>query len=502
MQKLFWNLCLIGYLAGAILIAKEDANNAEENQATVRTVNGEMLVKWNDIYFYDIETKPFSGIAISKATNGKKTYEAHLHEGKPHGTVTIYYKNGDKQSESQYKNGIQHGIEINWHPNGSKQFQVNHKNGKRHGKMTSWEANGLKEMEVFFVDGLMDGPFNLYDENGQQLSSKIYKKGKIVSSTKEKSPTISTLQPKNLLADKKFKMGNHNNPDFPKWDEREKLMVLTPSSKKQSSGWFWMKDEFAPPFELSMEYLAKARSKRGRTTSHSGMSILFCSETTVKGKPQTNEKPGFIKNSSGYALLISTSGKKKGLQVLDAKGTVLENSSKENTHSGGKWKKVGLRVQHEGIHVYFENQPVFSIANPELKNLKGGLGIVAANGKTQCMHSIRNLVIRSWNDPVIPSQPKPNLLSKKNQVYTIGYAHLENKDGIRYETGTNKPFSGKAIDFYEDGGKKLEYHFKDGLQDGGSSFWYPNGQLAVRIKYIEGVSVEEIKWTEDGERIR
>jgi antitoxin component YwqK of YwqJK toxin-antitoxin module len=502
MRKLFRSLCVIAYLTGTLLLAKEGNNKAAKKQPTVRTVNGEMLVKWNDIYFYDIETKPFTGIAISKTANGKKSYEAHLQEGKPHGTVTIYNKNGDKQSEGHYKNGIQHGIEINWHPNGAKQFQVNHQNGKRHGKMTSWKANGLKEMEVFFVDGLMDGPFNLYDENGQQLSSKIYKKGKIVSGLKDKSPAKSTIPPKDILAGNKFAIGSHNNPDFPQWIEKEKLMVLTPSKKKQSSGWLWMKDEFTPPFELSMEYLAKDRSMRGRTTNHSGMSILFCTTSKAKGKPETNKNPGFIKDSSGYALLISTSGKQKGFQLLDAKGKVLDNSSNENTHSGGKWKKIGLRVQHEGIHVYFENQSVFSITNPDLKDMEGGLAIVAANSKTPCMHSIRNLVIRSWNDPVIPTPPKPKLLSKKNQVYTIGYAHLENKDGVRYETGTNKPFSGKAIDFYKNGEKKLEYYFKDGLQDGASSFWYPNGQMAVQIKYIEGVSVEENKWTEKGEIIQ
>ncbi|MDE0819928.1 MAG: hypothetical protein OSA95_02340 [Opitutales bacterium] len=501
MRKLLRNLCIISYLAGVLLPAKEGENQAVEKEPPVRTVDGEMLVKWNDIYFFDIETKPFTGIAISVSASGKKSYEAQLKEGKPHGTITVYNENGVKKSEGRYNNGTQHGIEMNWHSNGNKQFQVNYQNGKRHGKMTSWQANGLKEMEIFFVDGLLDGPFNLYDENGQQLSSRIYKKGRVASGQKEKKSPVATNPPKDLLAGNKFKTGSHNNPELPRWMEKEKKMVLTQTKKRQSSGWIWMNDELAPPFEISLEYLAKTRANKGRIANHSGISNLFCKIPNGKEKPDIKVNPGFINDGSGYALLFSTSGNKKGFRLLDAKGKVLENSSKENTHSGGKWKKVGLRVQNEGIHVYFENQSVFSIANPNLKDMQGGLAIVAASNKVQCMHAIRNLSIRDWSDPVIPDSPKTKLPLNKNQVYTIGYAHLENKDGVRYETGTNKPFSGKAIDFYKNGGKKLEYHFKDGLQDGGSSFWYPNGQLAVRIKYIEGVSVEEMKWTEDGERI-
>ena len=502
MRKLLRNLCIFAAVAGSPVLAKEPEKKTTEKKPAVRTVDGEMLVKWNGIYFYDLEKKPFTGHAISKFPNGKTSYDAELTAGKTHGRVTTFHENGTKQFETQYRNGVKHGLETNWYSNGTRQLQVNYKDGKRHGKMTSWQGNGLKDMEIFFVEGLLDGPLNLFDENEQILSKRIYKKGRLASPRPTKKPS-SKGAPTDILGQKLYIPDNHNNPGFPVWDETEDQFVLTPLKRKGVSGWIWLQDEITPPFELTLEYLAKPRANKGKTTHHSGMSILFCKTPQAHGVPEIEGRPGFLADESGYALLFPTSGKNAGFRLLNAKGETLQKSTKENTKSGGKWKKVALRVQKEGIHVYFNDQTVFSQTNPNLEDMQGGLAIVAANGKVPCTHNIRKLSIKNWRDPdVADNNPPPPPVPPKPQVYTVGYAHLENKDGIRYETGTNKPFSGKAIDFYANGQKKLEYHFKDGRQHGVCSFWYPNGQRAVRIDYFEGISVEEKKWTKDGETIQ
>ncbi len=500
---------LSSFLFVVLCTASLDAADGEKKAQAEKTVDGEMLVKWNGIYFYDLQTQPFSGRAVSRFPSGEIRYEAHLKAGKPHGAVAIYFQSGKKQFEGYYEKGLRHGIETNWHLNGNKHFQVNYRSGKRHGKMTWWRANGLKEMEVFFVNGLRDGPFSLYDENGQILSKRIYKNGKLVSprpaTGKDADPTEDDSNAKilsDILPKQKFRPESHNNPEFPKWEESTGRLVMTSWKKKNASGWVWLKEETQPPFEISLEYQAKPHRKKGKTTRNSGMAILFCKNQNAEGIPDTRKTPGFLKDGSGYALLFGTAGKGNGFRLLDATGKILGNTKKENTHSNGNWKKVELRVQPEAIHLYWENKLVFSHKDPDLEDKPGGIAIIATNTQIPCEHSIRNFTLKTWQEEKPETDPAPPLPFEQEEIYTVGYAHLELKGGIRYETGQEKPFSGKAIDFYENGQKKLEYRFKEGRHHGISSFWYPNGQKAVHKIYIEGVPVDGKKWTEDGTMVQ
>ena len=149
MQHALWRLILLAYLTGTkfpfIVGAKEQPRS---NQTNHRTVDGEMLVKCQGMYYLDIEKTPFNGRAISKHANGKKSYDAELQDGKPHGKVITYFEHGKKQFEAFYADGIQNGLETNWHSNGNRQLQINFQDGKRHGKMTSWTVDGIKDMEI------------------------------------------------------------------------------------------------------------------------------------------------------------------------------------------------------------------------------------------------------------------------------------------------------------------------------------------------------------------
>ncbi len=506
MQKILLSLCLLVSLGGTIIHCEGEAKKKVSNEQTLnRTVDGEMLVKWQGAYYFDIEKTPFSGRAISKHPNGRKSYDAELKDGKPHGRVTTYFENGKKQFEAFYSDGIQNGLETNWHSNGNCQLQINFQDGKRHGKMTSWTIDGIKDMEIYFVEGQKDGPVNLFDDTGKILSTQIYKNGRLAKPSPLRKPSIEEMG--NLLAEGRFSIAEDGHPGFPKVDTETLTATLTHSDVTNASGWLWLKDEYKPPFELSFEYLATPRSSGRRSTKHSGIAVLFskiqCPETT----PLTEKHIGFMDDVSGYALLFPTSGSKKGFKLLDAQGLVLRESKKEATKSGGKWKKVTLRVQKEGIHVYFNNEAVFSLPNPDFSNAGGNLAIVASNGKLSCTHKIRKVYIKAWgkdasqpNPQEIPKPTPPPKLSSK--IPTIGFAHVIRKEGLSYEVGKSTPFSGKAIDFYDNGQKKLEYNYTNGRQHGHSQFWYPNGQKAVHITFKKGVPVVEMKWSDEGDPLQ
>ena len=116
MQHALWRLFLLASLTGTKIPFNVDAKEQHPaKQTKPRTVDGEMLVKWQGMYYFDIEKTPFNGRAISKHANGKKSYDAELQDGKPHGRVTTYFDNGKKQFEAFYSGGIQNGLETNWH---------------------------------------------------------------------------------------------------------------------------------------------------------------------------------------------------------------------------------------------------------------------------------------------------------------------------------------------------------------------------------------------------
>ena len=506
MQHALWRLFLLAYLTGTKFPFSVGAKEQPaSNQTKHRTVDGEMLVKWQGMYYFDIEKTPFNGRAISKHANGKKSYDAELQDGKPHGRITTYFENGKKQFEAFYADGIQNGLETNWHSNGNRQLQINFKDGKRHGKMTSWTVDGIKDMEIYFVEGQKDGPVNLFDDTGKILSTQIYKNGRLAKPSPPQKSSIEEMG--NLLVRGRFSIGEDGHPGFPQVDTETLTAKLTDSEKTNASGWLWFKDEYKPPFELSFEYLATPRSSGRRSTKHSGIAVLFskiqCPETT----PLTEKHLGFMDDISGYALLFPTSGLKKGFKLLDAKGSVLKESKRESTKSGGTWKKVNLRVQKEGIHAYFNDEAVFSLPNPDFSNTGGDLAIVASNGKLSCTHTIRKVYIKAWgkdaSQPNSQETPQPTPPPKLNsKIPTIGFAHVIRKEGLSYEVGKSTPFSGKAIDFYDNGQKKLEYNYTNGRQHGHSQFWYPNGQKAVHITYKKGVPVVEMKWSDEGDPLQ
>ncbi len=80
---------------------------------------------------------------------------------------------------------------------------------------------------------------------------------------------------------------------------------------------------------------------------------------------------------------------------------------------------------------------------------------------------------------------------------------LVQKDGLHYEIGKEKPFTGKAITYHENGKKSSSTQFKDGKLKGKMKAWYPSGkqQVSGAINGMEKVG-EWIAWYENGVKIR
>lgn len=72
------------------------------------------------------------------------------------------------------------------------------------------------------------------------------------------------------------------------------------------------------------------------------------------------------------------------------------------------------------------------------------------------------------------------------------------RGGIKYEVGSGKPFTGKAVAYYENGQKRIEFEYRDGKKDGKWITWYENGKKKLEGEYRDGEILREKCWDEDG----
>jgi antitoxin component YwqK of YwqJK toxin-antitoxin module len=64
------------------------------------------------------------------------------------------------------------------------------------------------------------------------------------------------------------------------------------------------------------------------------------------------------------------------------------------------------------------------------------------------------------------------------------------RNGIVYQKGDNKPFTGFVVGRAREGYRPQIYHYKkeykDGILHGQTKFWYPNGKLESVEPYVNG----------------
>ena len=109
---------------------------------------------------------------------------------------------------------------------------------------------------------------------------------------------------------------------------------------------------------------------------------------------------------------------------------------------------------------------------------------------------------------------KQTLLIITALMLTIGYSQetdakpidgstLVWKDGLMYAPDSDKPYSGVAVEYYENGQKSSEFSVKDGKKDGLNTEWYENGQKSIEGTYKDGEKDGlETLWYENGEKKR
>lgn len=75
----------------------------------------------------------------------------------------------------------------------------------------------------------------------------------------------------------------------------------------------------------------------------------------------------------------------------------------------------------------------------------------------------------------------------------------DKKTGLWHYDVERTPFTGRAVEMYEDGSPQAEAHFLEGQKDGMERFWYPNGQLKEEGQWFNNRANGLMRtWSEEG----
>ena len=80
---------------------------------------------------------------------------------------------------------------------------------------------------------------------------------------------------------------------------------------------------------------------------------------------------------------------------------------------------------------------------------------------------------------------------------------LVERNGLKYEINSEKPFSGKSVEYFDGGKVKINSKsYKDGKLDGIVTIWFENSQVSSEDSYKDGLSDGVYKlWSENGQQV-
>ena len=68
------------------------------------------------------------------------------------------------------------------------------------------------------------------------------------------------------------------------------------------------------------------------------------------------------------------------------------------------------------------------------------------------------------------------------------------RGGLNYEVNSQTPFTGSAVEYYENVQILSKINYKDGKKDGLSEFYMENGQLVSKSNYKDGELDGLLEW--------
>ena len=120
---------------------------------------------------------PFKYLYKNENTSREGGYENGIKQGE----FKWYYKNGNPAETGMYENGKKEGLYKLFYESGQLKEKFSYESGKRQGKYIQYYKTGALKSEGQFKDGAKHGPFIFYFESGEEMETKVYNNGRLIS---------------------------------------------------------------------------------------------------------------------------------------------------------------------------------------------------------------------------------------------------------------------------------------------------------------------------------
>ncbi len=127
-----------------------------------------------------VAEKLFTGVAISRHTNGAVFTEKNYQEGIEEGAWIVWQKTGKPMKSGSMKNGKRHGKHYEYYKSGKKKYEQPYVNNKKEGKWYSWYENGGKWTERDFEQDVLNGKVLVWDSLGTLTKEYTYSNGNMI----------------------------------------------------------------------------------------------------------------------------------------------------------------------------------------------------------------------------------------------------------------------------------------------------------------------------------
>lgn len=452
-----------------------------------------------------------NGKNIFYYSNGNKSSEGIMRNGKPDGYWKNYYETGVLKSEGNRKNFQLDSLWRFYNEDGKLILEINYKNGLKNGYRTTYNqseilkenfVNDLKQglsyildttgrvkMEIPFENGLENGVAREFDKNGNVIQLIKYKKGYVVSRER-----INRYDADNkphgkwkwFYEDGTLKMeGNFNhglkNGYFKEYDRKGNLVSVS----KYVNGEKEHKVEELSKLDVKTDYWPNGKPKIVATYKN-GVPEGVRREYDKKGKIQ---KSYIFHNGKMVAEGIFTdAGLREGTwKEYYEDGSLKSEGNYENDKKTGLWKYYYPNGQLEETGTYDKTGPEgkWLWYYPSGKLLRE---LTYYQGKKD-----GNIIEYDESKNVILQGEYIEDKREGTWIYQVGDAKQQTQYSDDLKNGWDRIYS-------KDGTLLYEGKYIDDNPNGVHKWFWPNGKLKKQGRYVMGIKTGDWKtFDETGE---
>jgi antitoxin component YwqK of YwqJK toxin-antitoxin module len=432
-------------------------------------------------------------------TNGQKSSEGYLEQGKPNGYWKNYYDSGILKSEGNRKD---YQLDSTWkffRVDGSLQQSIEYKENLKEGFECLYDSLGRKERAITFKSDIKDGPAYEYFSSGKLSASYNYTNNLIEGKYfeyAEDTRIITRRTYKNglIYSEEKINRYNRNNQRVGLWIE------LRENGKLKEEG----------NYQLGLkEGTFKVYNKQGEF-----LKFEFYENGILK---ENTEETEFVRIEKFYdekGRVIERGGRKNGLkhgtfQTLDSTGNIIFSRLYLNDIMQAEGKYDSLNREIGEWKYYFPNGKVRCVGSYSNGKKNGDWKYYFENGRVEQLGKYdNNFISGKWlwyysNGIVLreESYRKGKLDGHYVENDSLGVVVLEGdygdglKQGKWYRSINDHKEEGEYVDdernglwvfTHSNGIKMFEGKFELGAPVGKHEYFYSNGKNEMKGEYEGG----------------